>query len=243
MLLSNSVWAPVGRSPLADVTIVWRATSLLLIFCAATAWADEADRAFSEGRYADARRLWLPVAEAGERKAQFCLGRIYEEGLGVSKSTVQAYFWYNLAAVSGSEDYAAARDRLEQTMKQQEIDEANKMIDEWMAARDRGRNEGKTCRTEKKREIKKSREPIEAESRNNEGYDRPSACKAARIDAREELSRQCRDRKGVLLEVQFGECDCEDLSGRSDPSVWCDTEGRAVCESESSEIVTARVCE
>jgi TPR repeat protein len=51
--------------------------------------------------YARAREVCATAAEVGNSQAQFLLGRMYEEGDGVTKDSVVAVKWYRLAAESG----------------------------------------------------------------------------------------------------------------------------------------------
>lgn len=50
------------------------------------------------GDYQRALREWKPLAEAGKRDAQFNLGLLYENGLGVPKDPATAATWYKRAA-------------------------------------------------------------------------------------------------------------------------------------------------
>lgn len=50
------------------------------------------------GDYATALREWRPLAEAGNRDAQFNLGLAYENGLGVPADGAEAARWYRRAA-------------------------------------------------------------------------------------------------------------------------------------------------
>lgn len=50
------------------------------------------------GDYATAVRAWRPLAEAGNRDAQFNLGLAYENGLGVPADARAAERWYRRAA-------------------------------------------------------------------------------------------------------------------------------------------------
>src|SRR5215468_364194 len=60
--------------------------------------------AYNRADYATARRLWLPLAEAGNAEAQTMLGIIYEEGKGVSQDYAAAVTWYRRAADQGYPD-------------------------------------------------------------------------------------------------------------------------------------------
>lgn len=73
---------------------------IVALAAAAPAWADyEAGIAAARaGDYATAVREWRPLAEAGNRDAQFNLGLAYENGLGVPADARAAERWYRRAA-------------------------------------------------------------------------------------------------------------------------------------------------
>ena len=58
-------------------------------------------KAFDRGDHAQAFRLWMPLAEQGRAEAQFNIAVMYEQGLGVAKSDVDAARWYRAAAERG----------------------------------------------------------------------------------------------------------------------------------------------
>jgi TPR repeat protein len=57
--------------------------------------------AYDAGDYAKALRIWQPLAERGERRAQRGLGKLYEKGRGVARDFAVAIKWYRLAAEQG----------------------------------------------------------------------------------------------------------------------------------------------
>lgn len=61
--------------------------------------------AFSQKQYAVAIQIWEPLAQGGHVGAQFNMGRMYDEGVGVVENDVTAVYWYKLAAES---DFAPA---------------------------------------------------------------------------------------------------------------------------------------
>ena len=70
-------------------------------------WAadyDEGLAAYSKRDYATALREWTPLAEQGNMYAQYKLGHMYRNGLGVPKNYKTAVKWYNLAAEQGVAD-------------------------------------------------------------------------------------------------------------------------------------------
>jgi len=87
--------------------------ALLGVVCAATASAQDYAaglRAFDEGAYAEAREIWRGLANAGNVKAQYGLGVLYERGLGdIPRNYGRAAHWYARAAGEG---HSAARNNL-----------------------------------------------------------------------------------------------------------------------------------
>jgi len=79
-----------------------RALAWLLLALAATLPAradfDAGSAAARAGDYATALREWQPLAEQGHRDAQFNVGLLYENGLGVPADGAEAARWYRLAA-------------------------------------------------------------------------------------------------------------------------------------------------
>jgi hypothetical protein len=59
--------------------------------------------------YAAAVALWTPLADKGYVRAQFKLGELYHEGLGVNSDIDMALHWYRRAAEQG---YADAQNNL-----------------------------------------------------------------------------------------------------------------------------------
>ena len=61
----------------------------------------DAETAYLQGRFDTARRMLVPLAQKGDKRAQYLLGRQYQLGQGVRKDPVQAYVWYSRAAKQG----------------------------------------------------------------------------------------------------------------------------------------------
>lgn len=59
--------------------------------------------AFLHQDYPTAMRLLLPLAQGGDARAQFLVGRMYESGGGVRQSSAQAAVWYQKAAEQGND--------------------------------------------------------------------------------------------------------------------------------------------
>jgi len=76
----------------------------LMLASAAPVLADD----FLDGRtayirknYEEALALWLPLATAGEMRAQGMVGYLYKKGLGVQQDETEALRWFKLSAEQG----------------------------------------------------------------------------------------------------------------------------------------------
>jgi len=80
-------------------------TLLLSILFAGSALAgpfEDASDAYEREDYATAVRLLRPLAERGDAAAQFQLGVMYDNGIGVRQNHAEAAKWYRLAAEQGN---------------------------------------------------------------------------------------------------------------------------------------------
>ena len=59
---------------------------------------DDGYTAWREGRYADALRIWTPLAKQGDAVLQFNVGWLYDHGKGAPEDNVAAIDWYRMAA-------------------------------------------------------------------------------------------------------------------------------------------------
>ena len=62
---------------------------------------DDGQTAYNAGDYAGALRLWRPLAEQGDARAENNLGVMYENAKGVAQDVNEALRWYRLAAAQG----------------------------------------------------------------------------------------------------------------------------------------------
>jgi len=71
---------------------------------AAPSWADTAAGmdAFKNKDYQRAFREWKAAADAGQAEAQFDIGVLYAQGLGVRRDLTEAFRWYQKAANQGN---------------------------------------------------------------------------------------------------------------------------------------------
>ena len=71
------------------------------------------------------------VAQQGDAKAMYELGKCYEDGVGVIQDYVQAHKWYNLATSKGYTQARTARDALAKKMPAEQLAEAQKLAINW----------------------------------------------------------------------------------------------------------------
>lgn len=70
--------------------------------CSAVSPGNQGARAYRAGRFEEALRLWKPLAEKSDVRAQCQLAYLYERGLGVPQDLPQAIAWYEKAAAQQS---------------------------------------------------------------------------------------------------------------------------------------------
>ena len=72
------------------------------------------------------------AAHQGVRKAQYVVGGYYRSGLApIETDIVEAYKWYSLSALNGSEVHAAARNFAAKKMTHSQLTEAERLVAEW----------------------------------------------------------------------------------------------------------------
>lgn len=80
--------------------------------------------------------IWMRrAAESGHIRAQYMLGGMYEQGLGMRASPVEAYRWYTLAAGQGYVMSGNAAQKLEENMVPSQLSQAKKLVEESIAAK------------------------------------------------------------------------------------------------------------
>ena len=78
---------------------------------------------------------WITAAaEQGHVFAQYLLGEMYTNGQGVLQDDIQAQMWWNIAAANGDKDAARRRDHVAKKMAASQIQEAQQLAREWVAA-------------------------------------------------------------------------------------------------------------
>ena len=74
------------------------------------------------------------AAEQGDARAQYNLGVMYAKGRDVHQNFVLAHTWYSLAAASGHDTAADVQNQLGRLMTPAEVEEAQRLAREWVAA-------------------------------------------------------------------------------------------------------------
>src|SRR5215510_15531398 len=75
---------------------------LVGVATAIAASSDEAFLAYQKGDYKNAIKLLTPLAQAGDDKAQYNLGVMYANALGVSQNFKEAAKWFEMAVAKGN---------------------------------------------------------------------------------------------------------------------------------------------
>ncbi len=91
------------KAKLAGLALIATLCAGLTLGLTVPAWAgfDEGLAAYQRGDYATALRDWRPLAEQGNANAQFFLGLMYGNGLGVPRDYAKALQWWRKAAEQG----------------------------------------------------------------------------------------------------------------------------------------------
>ena len=98
--------------------------------------------AYARGDYGAAFHEWLPIAAAGDARAQHVVGLMYSVGEGVGRDDVQAYMWIDLAVANYSSPTnrnraARFRQRVAERLSPERLRRARHMAQAWLANRTR----------------------------------------------------------------------------------------------------------
>ena len=77
--------------------------------------------AYNRGDYVPAIRLFRPLAEAGNPKAQNQIGLMYRKGEGTAPSPARAFMWFSLAAKRGDAKAKAGLRDVSKTMTRRNL--------------------------------------------------------------------------------------------------------------------------
>jgi TPR repeat protein len=83
--------------------------------------------AYNRGDYVPAIKLFRPLAQNGNAKAQSVLGAMYHRGQGVARNSVRAFVWFSFAAARGDAKAKAGLRDVSQAMSPQEMSQAREM--------------------------------------------------------------------------------------------------------------------
>ena len=89
-------------------------------------WEDSM-AAYNRGDYVPAIRLFRPLAEQGNAKAQNVLGVMYRRGQGVARNPVRAFVWFSRAAARGDATAKTELRDVSQTMTGEELAQAREI--------------------------------------------------------------------------------------------------------------------
>jgi TPR repeat protein len=83
--------------------------------------------AYNRGDYMPAIRLFRPLAQQGNAKAQNVLGVMFRKGEGVPHNAVRAHMWFSFAAARGDARAKTELRDVSRTMSREEISQAEAM--------------------------------------------------------------------------------------------------------------------
>jgi len=83
---------------------------------------------YNRGDYVPAIKLFRPLAQAGNAKAQSILGVMYRKGQGVGRSPARAFMWLSIAAARGDATAKAELQEVSKEMTPAEVTQARQMM-------------------------------------------------------------------------------------------------------------------
>ena len=84
--------------------------------------------AYNRGDYVPALKLFRPLAQGGNAKAQNVMGVMYRKGEGVGRSPSRAFMWFGLAAKKGDTSAKASLQEMSKDMTPAEMSHAREMM-------------------------------------------------------------------------------------------------------------------
>jgi TPR repeat protein len=70
-------------------------------------------------------------AACGDGTAQYMAGYEYENGLGLERNPMQAYFWYSIADLNGRTGAAEQRNNVATKLTPEQLAEAQRLVQQW----------------------------------------------------------------------------------------------------------------
>ena len=114
------------RNPIVIGGLILTAHIVAMSGALAGPWEDGM-AAYNRGDYVPAIRLFRPLAEQGNPKAQGVLGAMYRKGQGVARNSAKAFMWFSLAARRGDARAKAELQEISQAMTPPELSQARHM--------------------------------------------------------------------------------------------------------------------
>ena len=90
--------------------------------------------AYNRGDYLPAIRLFRPLAEQGNSKAQTQIGTMYRKGEGTAVNLSRAFMWFSVAGKRGDAKAKAGLREVSKTMTPAEMSQAKAMADACVAS-------------------------------------------------------------------------------------------------------------
>jgi TPR repeat protein len=84
--------------------------------------------AYNRGDYVPAVKLFRPLAQAGNARAQNVMGVMYRKGEGVARSSAKAFMWFSLAAKKGDTEAKANLQEVSKDMSAADMAHAREMM-------------------------------------------------------------------------------------------------------------------
>ena len=84
--------------------------------------------AYNRGDYVPAVKLFRPLAQSGNAKAQNAMGVMYRKGEGVARSSAKAFMWFSLAAKKGDTQAKASLQEMSKEMTPADMAHAREMM-------------------------------------------------------------------------------------------------------------------
>ncbi|WP_456237250.1 tetratricopeptide repeat protein [Lonsdalea populi] len=88
-----------------------------------------------EADYVEAVKQYRLASYADNRMAQYRMGTMRQEGLGVPRNRIHAYAWFSLASTEGMVNAINARNALEEGMQPDEVKAAQKLALHWSSGK------------------------------------------------------------------------------------------------------------
>ena len=93
---------------------------------------DKAMEIYNKGHYEVALNIFTRLARWWDIDAQYMLGYMCKEALGVPRDYLFSYMWYNLAASRGHKNAKKEMDKLEEKMTKTNIIKAQEYTQKWL---------------------------------------------------------------------------------------------------------------